>query len=594
MEGIRYYLPRPFLNVFESFPVRTDIYLANGVVTPDRQGILIRDLRSDSALADFFTSNTNEVTVPRAVISRPAGSGGGIGVESESIDSGAKQGSADAVTVGVEPRPKATGKASAAGVNAGSAAAVTGQNSRDVRNDNGAYAYQPMRGNMDIAYLPDFEEQYAVSSRSGLGNAKFALNLGQGWSLQGLNSLADNQELNKRIFDIIDSSVEMAKAAAKASMGIPPVPGGGLDKVLQPAPERAPADLEDQPPGTPVTLKIVVVHYAAKGLYPVIKPRELQERLRADSRTNRFLYLNLHKLLGQTPDPVSAFDPAAIKSAQQSIDNETRHFAVPRYPYQYVGFQTFRYMAIEVVRPDAKPFETLYDRTGTQGPAGAVNESPGHTKRSSANKPASAALDANQLRAWTAELKSSPRLDSLRGSDGDAAYQIADALYEPAGRLLTVSLTIQGNPAWVSSNRLSEVVRQKAEAAYQRMRSQFSGVALPENPIGQLTLVFDDRLATYLKEQGQLTQRVAHALGGYRRASGANAFIKVELVKIEKEEPLSISVNVVPEGAATAVLSKAELEKAVSDHIQNKMDLGTSVVVRVLNADDAQRAGILK
>ena len=35
MEGLRFYLPRPFVNVFESFPIRTDIYLAEGVVSAD-------------------------------------------------------------------------------------------------------------------------------------------------------------------------------------------------------------------------------------------------------------------------------------------------------------------------------------------------------------------------------------------------------------------------------------------------------------------------------------------------------------------------------------------------------------------------------
>ncbi len=64
-----------------------------------------------------------------------------------------------------------------------------------------------MRGNMDIVYLPDFEEQYVVSSRANLGNANFQINLGQGWSLQGFNSLSDNSAINKRVFTLPPASV---------------------------------------------------------------------------------------------------------------------------------------------------------------------------------------------------------------------------------------------------------------------------------------------------------------------------------------------------------------------------------------------------
>ncbi|KAB2835315.1 MAG: hypothetical protein F9K48_04500, partial [Candidatus Brocadia sp.] len=34
IKGFRFYLPRPFINVFESFPIRTDVYIADGVVSP--------------------------------------------------------------------------------------------------------------------------------------------------------------------------------------------------------------------------------------------------------------------------------------------------------------------------------------------------------------------------------------------------------------------------------------------------------------------------------------------------------------------------------------------------------------------------------
>ena len=134
---------------------------------------------------------------------------------------------------------------------------------------------------IDIFYLPDFEEQYVVSSKSNLGNAQFMLNMGQGWSMQGFNSLVDNSEINNRIFDLIDTSMELGKAAASAALGVPP--SGVTDALVSAATPRAQSGTPDEveklgTAGTKVTLKIVVVQYAAMGLYPVIKPRELKQQ----------------------------------------------------------------------------------------------------------------------------------------------------------------------------------------------------------------------------------------------------------------------------------------------------------------------------
>ena len=240
----------------------------------------------------------------------------------------------------------------------------TGVTKQGVTNDNGAYAYQPMRGNFDIAYLPDFDEQYVISGSAGLGNAQFQLNLGQGWSLQGFDSLTDNSALNARIFDVIDAASQVAQSAALAAVGLPPVPS-----LLPGTTATAPQGAQDAvlAAGTRVTLKIVVVHYAAKGLYPVIKPRELQERSIADGEY--FLSLNLFGWL-PIATPGTNFDQTAIERARTAAQGETAHFTAPRYPYQYVSFNTFRYMAIEALTPAAHPFGALYDKTGTQGDPG--------------------------------------------------------------------------------------------------------------------------------------------------------------------------------------------------------------------------------
>ncbi len=599
MEGIRYYLPRPFLNVIESFPVRTDIYLANGVMTPDNQGVILRDVRPETGLAEFFVSRTNDIIIPKTTIAPPSREAvdHAIRLQSAAAGNGASDGGSKSNTVvssGVNPgtaRP-----ATAASDSSGTPSSGTGVNERNVSNDNSAYAYQPMRGNMDIAFLPDFEEQYAVSSRAGLGNAKFALNLGQGWSLQSLNSITDNRELNKRIFDVIDSSIELAKAAAKAAVGVPPVPDSLTDKVLAPKPERATA-LDNEPAGTPVTLKIVVIHYAAKGLYPVIKPRELQERLKSPSRTNHFFYLNLHELIGKRPDPVSSFDPNALAKARLTEVGEARNFTVPRYPYQYVSFMTFRYLSVQVARPGDKPFESLYHPTGTLPSATASEASGGSAPigGGGTGNRITGTISEGERNAWMSSLRQVSRLEIPDvPANGAGDYAVDGAVYDLATRQLTVSLKHTRSPQAVGLEVLTNATRVAAGKAYQESvaRARSSAPAAP--PIETLILTLSDDLKRYLEAAATIEARVRQHLAAYSRTSGTGASLKAKLKSIVKESPLKISVEVEHEGNVEAILTPAEFIQDLSRHLVEKLGSVPSVEIDIANLDEARRANRLK
>ncbi|MEO0651739.1 MAG: hypothetical protein AAFZ65_13770, partial [Planctomycetota bacterium] len=224
----------------------------------------------------------------------------------------------------------------------------TGQNQMTVTNANDAIAYQPLRGNFDLVYLPDFEEQYVVDSKSGWGNAKFALQLGQGWSLQGLDALSDNSELNKRIFGLIDTAIEAGEGALAGATGGGTIAAGGLGALAR---AESLGDSMELAAGTPVALKVVVLRYAAKGLYPVLKPRELQ----AASKSAVTL-----------PVDGASTGGGATESAYRRIAGHT----VPVYPYQHISFNTFDYMSLELLTVDGLPFGDLYDKTGTQGDPG--------------------------------------------------------------------------------------------------------------------------------------------------------------------------------------------------------------------------------
>ena len=354
MEGFRFYLPRPFIHVYESFPVRADILLAEGVVSADGRFVVIRrmwdetgDVKYDAQFRDKIEIDTRYIK-PEA---KKENEENEEDVDSPQPDLGESK-PLQPPQSQVEDIPTVEGRR-----------VVVGRDRRAITNDNSAYAYQPLRANMDIVYLPDFDEQYVISSRSGLGDAEFLVNFGQGWSLQGFNSLADNSQLNDRIFSLIDSASRIAQSAAVAAAGLPPIPSQLPGTTAVTPQSGAPANFVE---GSRVSLKIVILYYAAKGIYPVIKPRELQQRLVQTKGVSDSSWFDL-----DSPDnTLSIFDDEAIGSAQKAITGETGRFTVPRYPYQYISFNTFRYMAIETLTPGANPFGTLYDKTGTAGDPG--------------------------------------------------------------------------------------------------------------------------------------------------------------------------------------------------------------------------------
>lgn len=364
IEGIRFYLPRPFVNVFESFPVRTDIYLADGKVSPDGRYVYIERIRllgqDWKEIAKF--AGAGVVKIPRTVISQPSpeaaralGEAMASKIQPHSAEESATS-EIEKLKAQLAERDKKIQDLTAASE---SETGKTGQLTQTVKNDNSAVAYQPLRGNFDIAYLPDFEEQYAVKTTTGLGNVRVAVNMGQGWSLQGLDALTDNSELNKRIFGLIDEATKLGKAAASAALGLPP----GVASMITP---QAGEELPEAAAGTPVTLRLVVVHYAAKGLYPVLKPRELQQRTVSGAASYQYA---VDCTSAGVPKPASLYSPQELMKGQRELDESIRSMTIPRYPYQYISFNTFQYIAIEAVTPSS-PFGALYDKTGTAGDPG--------------------------------------------------------------------------------------------------------------------------------------------------------------------------------------------------------------------------------
>jgi hypothetical protein len=447
MEGLRFYLPRPFINVFESFPVSTDVYFVNGKVSPDGRYVIISDVRADSPFIGLFASRLQDdgsyqVEIDEAFVQIPEQPQTDAATLQSAIEEAAKKAATSKVEESASDAKKAAkeSKSSAESArrdaNRADAASQaeaprTGVSKRAAKNDNGAFAVQPLRGNFDVVYLPDFEEQFVVSSKSGLGNAQFEINLGQGWSLQGFNSLVDNSEINKRVFDLIDTSIAAAKTAAGAAApGLPGVPAGGA--VLQSADDKG-TEGQQLPKlrGVNVTIRVVIVHYAAKGLYPVLKPRELLRQVPSTVVIDPFESGPVVREADTITDP-------QIRDAIERHQLDKGRYTVPVYPYQYISFNTFRYVAVEALTASGAPFGTLYDPTGVSGDRGDARRTDPATY-SSPQKPDGSA-ESKPLSQIAQELQSSI-VDNLKENAPEFSKRLE------SGAKLTVSLRSEDPPA---------------------------------------------------------------------------------------------------------------------------------------------------
>lgn len=356
LEGVRFYMPRPYVRVKQPFIVAADVYLAHAIVAPDgRVAILtsITSLDPDAPRAPALPSDLARSIPLRsipltAIAARPSTAlapttGGDIalGIADEldpQLDSAlndahlaAAAKSAVELLTAPDPVPAES-----------SSAPTTGREHRRVAVDNTALARTPLDGPFDILYLPDFDEQYVVSSSAKLGDTAVALDLGQGWSLQSLDSLADNRAINQRIYALLDDASRLGLAAARAAI-MGPLPNIALsadptdtdasnttdsDPPAHVAIPAAPAHDAPPAPGTPLLLRITVLHTVAPGLYPVIKPRELAA---AEPRERTFTLSLSRGCITAAPTPAPA----------------PRHATTPVYPYSYLSFNTVQTLVIE-------------------------------------------------------------------------------------------------------------------------------------------------------------------------------------------------------------------------------------------------------
>jgi hypothetical protein len=282
-DGLRFYMPRPYVLVHEPFIVAAKAFVVSGEVSPDGQRVMLKKVPTE---LDPDLKNLLETLAPDGQLTAsqiialpddaPRAQGGGA---QGRVEGGAKSG-------GDRPEGDRNGDTAGDGDDGGkdgdgddgdskdgdkngdgkAGSKPTGKATIKVGNDNAAFAVTPLKRYVDIVWLPDFEEQYVVQASSRSGTADVSLQYGQGWSLQGLDATADSSVLLGPLVELYGQATKIVGQVASAKMGLPM--GGAQGRV------EGGAEKQGFAGGTPVAVKVTLASIAAPGLYPVLKPSE--------------------------------------------------------------------------------------------------------------------------------------------------------------------------------------------------------------------------------------------------------------------------------------------------------------------------------
>lgn len=274
-EGIPFYLPRPYVQVFEPFVVGSKAYLVSGKLSPDGKYLLVDNVSDAGKLDGLFRSDLSkegQATVPVNIIRKagttPSVNGLPGGAQGE-VETPAAPTPAASAASAPSNSASAPGAAASAPDRAGSAptgSQPTGNFNVSVTNTTALFPPTLGRRFFDIVWMPDFDEKYVVQGKPGLGNTNIGVTMTQGWGLYGLDARVDNSAIVKPLLDFYSTGLDALSKLAKSKIfPAGELTGGGAQGAIETA---------ELPPGARVTVKITRVQVVAPGLYPILKPKE--------------------------------------------------------------------------------------------------------------------------------------------------------------------------------------------------------------------------------------------------------------------------------------------------------------------------------
>ncbi len=310
-EGIPFYLPRPYVQVFEPFVIGSKAYLVSGKLSPDGKYLLIDNVTDQGSLDGLFRSDLKREQspmVPVNIIRRPD--------------------TAPALTGGAQGETETPAAAEAPASTEPKDAQPVGNFNVSVTNTSSLFPPTLGRRFFDVVWMPDFDEKYVVQGKPGLGNANIGVTMTQGWGLYGLDARLDNSAVVKPLLDFYSTGLDALSKLAKSKI----FPAGELtDRGAQGAIETA-----ELPPGARLTIKVTRVQVVAPGLYPVLKPKE-----------------------------VSSVGESASSNARDLV---TRH--LPQRPYTNIAFNTYEVVVVEAAKPAGDTpmnLQRYFDQVGPDG-----------------------------------------------------------------------------------------------------------------------------------------------------------------------------------------------------------------------------------
>jgi hypothetical protein len=120
-----------------------------------------------------------------------------------------------------------------------------------------------------VLYLPDFDEQYAVEVKPGLGMAAGGIGMENGWMVERAAVQVDNRELGKFVFNNLQKGIDLGLDTLKTAIA----PGSVQAQAAAEAAAKAIAQAGEE--RRPVLLRIRYVVEAQPGMYPILKPKEI-------------------------------------------------------------------------------------------------------------------------------------------------------------------------------------------------------------------------------------------------------------------------------------------------------------------------------
>ena len=251
--GIRYFESRPFVVVNKPFPLASETALVDARISADGKTILISSELKEPFLHFAEDGALSAASTLILQSDEPVGA-----------DAQGSAGDSDDDSNGKPSIPTVPDDAHS------TAGEKTGTSSLTLTTDNTGMPIFALNEYLSMNYLPDFEREFVINTEARFGNKDIEMVRGPGGVLLGLNAEVDNSAILGPLMGAYGEVISAGTSALLAAIS----PGGAAAALAQGAAvvEQVPPELRDQR----MTLRLHLVKFATVGIYPVVKPSEIE------------------------------------------------------------------------------------------------------------------------------------------------------------------------------------------------------------------------------------------------------------------------------------------------------------------------------